>query len=588
MEITSAFGTVFQISCNDSGDWKISAETVTDSPGIELLQLEFSAVKALPPPETVICWKFPQLDVQARWTPLAGFSKNIPPEWMKAMESNLASGAPVMTFINAAGENQLTYSVSEAMRPVRCGGGVNEEKNLIVCKVTLFSEPESPLNEYQVSIRLDWRNIFYADVIRGVSGWFALFAEYLPGSVPEQAYRPFYSTWYSYHQNLFAEELEKECKLAAEAGFRGVIVDDGWQTDDNNRGYAFCGDWQVSERRFPDMKEHVKKIHALGMKYLLWYGVSVMGFNSKNYPHFAGKTLYDIRRNKTSILDPRFPEVREFLIETYEKALKEWDLDGFKLDFIDCFRFDGVDPAIAENYAGRDIKSLPLAVNKLLSDVITRLKEIKPDILIEFRQEYIGPAVRKYGNMFRAGDCPADIIANRTRIVDLRLFSGNTAVHSDMLEWNMDSPVEVAALQILNVIFSVPQISIRFADLPPEHRKMLQFWLEFIDTHRDILLKGRFMPYHPELNYPLITAENERGKIIAVYQNNLLINAASGAGILYVINASSQSNIVIELTEPPISAAVCDTMGNAAAVPVLTTGLNKVSVPRSGLLKITF
>ena len=25
-----------------------------------------------------------------------------------------------------------------------------------------------------------------------------------------------------------------------------IIVDDGWQTDDNNRGYAYCGDWAVT------------------------------------------------------------------------------------------------------------------------------------------------------------------------------------------------------------------------------------------------------------------------------------------------------------------------------------------------------
>lgn len=37
------------------------------------------------------------------------------------------------------------------------------------------------------------------------------------------------------------------------------------------------------------------------------------------------------------MLDPRYPEVREFLIGIYEKALLDWDLDGFKLDFVDEF-----------------------------------------------------------------------------------------------------------------------------------------------------------------------------------------------------------------------------------------------------------
>ena len=38
--------------------------------------------------------------------------------------------------------------------------------------------------------------------------------------------------------------------------------------------------------------------------------------------------LEEIERLGAGVLDPRFPEVREFLIETYESALREWDLDG--------------------------------------------------------------------------------------------------------------------------------------------------------------------------------------------------------------------------------------------------------------------
>lgn len=36
---------------------------------------------------------------------------------------------------------------------------------------------------------------------------------------------------------------------------------------------------------------------------------------------------------------------------------------------------------------GRDLKSLPEAVNLLLSETRSRLERIKPGILIEFRQE---------------------------------------------------------------------------------------------------------------------------------------------------------------------------------------------------------
>ena len=50
---------------------------------------------------------------------------------------------------------------------------------------------------------------------------------------------------------------------------------------------------------------------------------------------------------RVGTLDPRFPEVREYLVQTYERVIGEWGFDGVKLDFIDCFTLGSHDPAIA-------------------------------------------------------------------------------------------------------------------------------------------------------------------------------------------------------------------------------------------------
>ena len=65
----------------------------------------------------------------------------------------------------------------------------------------------------------------------------------------------------------------------------------------------------------------------------------------------------------------------------------------------------------------------------LLDGVYKKLTALNPEVMLEFRQSYIGPAVRKYGNMLRVGDCPIDAIKNRQDIVNMRLTSGKTAVH---------------------------------------------------------------------------------------------------------------------------------------------------------------
>lgn len=573
------------------GVWRIAAEEETPEPGLQLIHLKLSAPEAAVPPHVTLKWSVPQLDMQSRWFPSCRFDRNISPDWNAPVSSSLASSIPLMQFLNLKGENRVLVAVSDALRQVNLLGGVSERTSEIAFGVELFSVPEAPLPAVEVTLRFDTRRIFYADAIRSAVGWYASFPEYAPSPVPEAAFDPIYSTWYSYHRELFAPQLEAECGLAAEAGLKGIIVDDGWQTEeaDPKWGYAYTGDWEIAKTRFPDMRAHVEKIHRLGMKYIVWFGVSTIGERSKNYDRFKSKLLWSRTSRLVGFLDPRFPDVREYLISIYEKALKEWDIDGFKFDFIDSFCFMGEDPAVRENYAGRDIRSLPEAIDRLLSDVMERLRAIKPEILIEFRQRYIGPAIRKYGNMLRSGDCPADILSNRINTVDLRLTSGNTAVHSDMLEWNLGDTAENAALQFLNILFSVPQISIRFAELPESHRKMLGFWLDFWTRHRDLLLRGDLKPYHPELDYPLVAAENAQEKIIAVYHAGQVVEIQCAPGkICFVVNATGSAGVVCDLNLKPLAAEFFDTTGRTFPCPLPEVGCSRVPIPASGLLVLSF
>lgn len=588
MKINTIVGEV-EVRGGFGNEWRVSLDRTTAETGVEEIRIRLEADAPAVLPETTLLWSVPQLDMQTRWTPSCGFNRNIPPDWGGPLSSNLASSAPVMAFLNLKGQNRMTFACSEAMREVKLYGGVCEESNRISCRAVLYSAPEAPVSSCEAVLRFDLRNIFYADAIRDVSVWFASFRDYVPSEAPAAAFEPIYSSWYSYHQNVFDHELERECALARTYGMKGIIVDDGWQTDDNQRGYAFCGDWEISKRRFPDMRAHVARVHAMGMKYIVWYSVPFVGEKSRAYERFAGKYLYSIDRLHTSVLDPRFPEVREYLIGIYETAVKEWDLDGFKLDFIDSFRVNGEDPALKDQYAGRDVKSVPLAVDLLLSETMRRLRALKPEILIEFRQSYIGPAVRKYGNMFRAGDCPADVLANRVRTIDLRLTSGKTAVHSDMLEWNSGDTPEHAALQLLHVLFSVPQISVRLNDIPEDHRRMLHFWLDFFVQHREVLLRGYLKPFHPELNYPIVSAENAEEKVIAVYNFGQYVKIACEKGKrCFVVNATGRSELIVEFQTEPRSAELLDTFGRAVQTPVLKAGFARIPVPASGLMVLNF
>ncbi len=589
MRIESGIGNI-SMEGGFGTDWKVCTETEVLEKGLEIIRIKWTSEKELPPPATTFSVSLPLHDVHSRWVPeVFTVNRNMPMDWFKKVSSDMASASPIMSFMNIRGENRLTLAFSDAWRPVSIAGGVHEDTAELNCKVTVFSDMEAPMTSYEAELRLDIRNIFYADAIRSTTEYFSSFPEYTPASVPETAWEPLYSTWYSYKQYVTGGEMENECRLAKDYGIKSIIVDDGWQTDTADTMYLSCGDWDAAKSKFPRMAEHVKKIHEYGLKYMLWYALPFIGYGSKAYETFKGKYLFRNDWLKTAVVDPRFPDVREFLIQVCEKALREWDIDGFKLDFIENFQSPGGnDPAIGQNYAGRDTKYMPEACDRLFTELRARLEAIKPGLLIEFRQPYMGPALRKYGNILRAADCPMDILANRMRTLDLRLTSGSTAVHSDMLQWHRDAAPETAALQFLNVIFSVPQISMKMEKLSESHRKMLHFWLDFWRNHKETLLHGYLKPYHPELNYPMVTAETEKEIITVIYSGSQVTEISGTGRTCYVINASGFPELYLDIQNEPLSCECFDVLGNSCGKPELRQGVMKVQIPCSGLLKIQY
>jgi len=541
-EFTSAL--VGRVTYTDLPGWTVSVETKTPEKGVELWEFAMVADKPSVPGKWAVSCNFPLKDVVGRWA-TAG-SKKIPPDWGGWFNSSLYSQAPVLAYFSDSNENRGVIACSEALRRVNFRMGVHEPSATSCYWAELFSEPEAPLGSYKVSFRLDFRPIFYADAIRGAFAWFGTMPAYRPAAVPAAAFDPLYSFWYSYHQGVNTANVEKECAAAVPYGMKTAIIDDGWQTDDNSGRYAYCGDWEVSTNRFADFAGHIKKVQEMGMKYMIWYSVPYVGFKSKNFAKFKGKYLYEDHGMLAAVLDPRFPEVREFLIGKYEQAVRDWGVDGLKLDFIDSFGFRGADPAVKEDYAGRDIKSLPEAIDRLMTDVNKRLAAIKPGVLIEFRQSYIGPAILKYGNMLRAADCPMDVLSNRIRTLDLRLSCGPAAVHSDMLMWNMDESPEAASKQFWNILFSVPQISVRLEEISAAHRAKLREMLDFWLAHRETIMKGELRPMRPDLNYPIVYAYGKDEQVVAVYDPAMVVEVDRSRGpIVYIVNATDAKTLVV-------------------------------------------
>lgn len=568
----------------DLKDFTVELSSRIIEEGLEIVTVKLSSEKAATPPKFRLEWKFPSVDVAKFWTPNFGVNKaNFYGVNVSSRSTRLA---PIITFMNTQDENRFTFAVADALNKVNLSAYIKEEDAFFHCDIVFFDEQYPEISSYETEIVIDRRNKPFYHTLAEITDWWATQENYKPATTPEDAMRPMYSTWYSYHQNLDVNAIVEECRQSKEMGIEAVIVDDGWQTMDNKRGYAYTGDWKPD--RIPDMKAFVDQVHQLDMKFMLWYSVPFIGKNAENYPKFKGKYLYYWESQGTWVLDPRYPEVREFIINTYEDAMAEWGLDGFKLDFMGFFGPGKDTKLTAEN--GRDYASINHAVDRLMTDIMSRLKAVNPDILIEFRQPYIGPLMRKYGNMLRAADCPNMATINRVRVTDTRLLGGKSAIHSDMLMWHPEDQVEHAALQILNIIFSVPQISVRLNEIPQEHKEMVAYWIQYWNENRATLLQGEFQPHYPDGLYPVITSVGEEKAITAVYDNSYIDTEAFSQLLKFdVINAQNNTKIVLfnhsELGIYEIT--VKDCRGNVIANKAvkLIKGAQAFHVPPSGLIQ---
>lgn len=541
------------------------------------LQLECEAPTVLQP--ISLSFSLPSFGLHSTWSPQtdANGMRKLSPNWnKKTTNSRFAHGLPLHAVMAVDGENRMTVAVSDVKTPLSIATGISEEQAELDCKLTFFTQLTAPLTTYRAVIRIDLRPLPFYETIPQAVQWWEQAWSIIPAPVPEAAREPVNSLWYSFHQQLNTEEILKECLLSKPFGLNTVILDDGWQTEDNNRGYAWCGDWELATKKIPDMRRLSDELHSLGMQLMLWYSVPYMGVHAKNFVRFRDMLLYFDERRGCGALDPRYACVREYLVRQYETAVRDWDLDGLKLDFVNAFKLTDKTPV---HDPRRDIESLEEAIETLLQEIDLRLRRLKPELLIEFRQGYIGPAMRSYGNMLRAGDCPNDALCNRTAVLDLRLTSGRTPVHSDMLMWHPEEPAEQAALQLASVLFSVPQISLRLERTRAQQKKMLAFYLELWRQNKSLLLDGSLRLYDPQAFYSKASAQLGEESFTVLYTANTVQRETEKTTL---VNCGQARTLYLE-GFGGCAYRVVNCMGEAVSQGILEN-LSGLSVPAAGVI----
>lgn len=525
------------------------------------------------------------------WHPAAGWDRHLAADWMTGWRAiGLADSTPLGCLYDADGNCLLAFATDRLIATTHLKSGVGERTGRFGVWLAMDLEPGEVCR-----IRIAAPGTPHADALRELARWQSPEAA-LP--VPDAGRTATYSTWYSYHQDVSAAAIEAEAKLAAESGCGLLILDDGWQRGGLGGGYGGCGDWEPDAEKFPDFAAHVAEIHQTGLRYMAWIAPLLLGQDSA-----ARETLGEFAPHarpewRCRILDPRHAQVREFVVDSCARLVETYGLDGLKIDFLDSVSAYASGTRAETGNTEGWIPDVGTAAHVMLAVLRDRLHAARgTDFLIEFRQPYTGPAMLAHGNLLRASDCPADAVANRVKSLDLALLAPDAAIHSDMLMWDATATPEQAARQLLAVLHTIPQISMRLADLPAGHRAMLAFWLGFWRERRDLLTRGRLAAGRPDELYPLVIASDAERTVAVLHNAQHLVpldlhqlREPGGLREAAVVNATDSGRVVLDLPhQADVRLTVSDACGRTirAEHTRLALGPVSVAVPPSGLCLIT-
>jgi hypothetical protein len=117
---------------------------------------------------------------------------------------------------------------------------------------------------------------------------------------------------------------------------------------------------------------------------------------------------------------------------------------------------------------------------------------------------------------------------------------------------------------------------------------MLAHWLRFSQEHREALLKGKFKPHYPASDYPLLEGESPNERVFCVYQSNLTVDIGAPDRQVIVVNGAFADSVVLDLPSVPLKAEAFDTFGNSVPLQLLKSGVNRVNLPKSGYLRLSW
>ncbi len=191
------------------------------------------------------------------------------------------------------------------------------------------------------------------------------------------------NNWEATYFDFNEDKIMRIANQAAELGIEMLVLDDGWfgKRDTDTSG---LGDWFVNRKKLPEGLEGLsEKIHALGMKFGLWFEPEMVSEDSdlyRNNPDWALR-IPGRKPNRSRyqlVLDMSRQDVRDYLFERMSDIISSAKIDYVKWDM---------------NRSMSDIYSVNLPIERQgemyhrcilgVYELLERLTGAFPDLMIE-------------------------------------------------------------------------------------------------------------------------------------------------------------------------------------------------------------
>ncbi|MFH1009185.1 MAG: alpha-galactosidase [Candidatus Latescibacterota bacterium] len=519
--------------------------------------------------------------------------------------------------LNRYGNNKVSVALLDQTveTEIRGGGAADEGRNRTVDFFRPIQGITLHRTVYEETVYLNCEEGTWFDAMAD----FARYEEEATGAHPAprhpDADEPLYCTWYAHGPHVTQAKIEAEIDLVRDLGFKNYILDEGWFGREPEP-WTHRGDYTPDPTRFPDFRGMIDRMHRAGLNVILWVSPFQVGKASTQYekmkpyltwwdtfgevPYFMGVMypwaygqIHEEALTERFELCPRTGITETYVPQLVERLMREYELDGLKIDFLDQIM---VVPCRAEHAHRYD--SLAEPVMKTVKAMVEAIRGVKSDAIIEFRPPYANVVLRQYATLYRAQDCPWDVDMNRRLCAWMKAFTPQPGplVVADYLTFPPEESLANIAKSLgAMVLYCVPSVAEDFIKLPPERLDMLRAWIAFYRAHRKELTQGIWRPLEFDPHYSTIAIEGERETFVGFFKDTpgQVALTKSGPDRIYLINATGSDSVRTRLSgiRGHYQATVCDPFlreSMPSAVETSADGLEiDKNIPEGGMLSLT-